>query len=92
MATQEEHQKAEKQFTEFWKPVETLFRSAKTRNEVQEACTKAEQKTGMTYGYGIGYYDEPMKEGSETIDFHGWMFDEEKTMISVWYTHGYDKK
>ena len=88
MTSREALKEARRQFEEYWKPVAPLFQGATTRTQIQEACTKAEERTGMKYCFGIGYHGDPMREAEETVEFHGWMYDTDHDMITVWYTHG----
>jgi hypothetical protein len=84
----EEYLEAKEQFEQYWHPVADLFEKAATRADVQRACRKAQELTGLKYCFGIGYHGEPMVEAEEEIAFHGWLYDKQQEMISVWYTHG----
>lgn len=88
MEHSEEYTKAKSQYDNYWEPVSTMFKEATTRAAVKDACNQAQEKTGLKYCYGIGFHGNPSEENEESIEFHGWLYDEEKEMISVWYTHG----
>ena len=85
----QEYQEAKEQYEKYWHPVADLFKGAATRTDVQLACGKAHEVTGLTYCYGIGYHGEPMREEEDEIVFHGWLYDKQHNMISVWYAHGH---
>ena len=87
MVSKEEYEEAERQYREYWKPVEELFRKAGTREEICAACDRAAEKTGMKYCFGIGYHGDPAEESGEPVEFHGWMYDPDHEMITVWYCH-----
>ena len=88
MASREEFLKAKEEFEQYWKPVAGLFQEATSRDAIQEACRSAGATTGCKYCFGLGYLSEPLKEEEDVLNFHGWLYDESHSMITVWYTHG----